>query len=93
MLSIDPARMTGAFFPMIQDSEGCDVMWCEPVLTNEQAVSVVQQGLPLIIKKHGVSIITIFFNSLNDSVSVFDSSSLLSGVDLCAADQHRSRKA
>ena len=93
MLSIDPARMTGAFFPMIQDSEGCDVMWCEPVLTNEQAVAVVQQGLPMIIKKHGVSIITTFFNSLNDSISVSRSPLSAEGVGLCAADQHRSRKA
>ena len=70
MLSIDPARMTGAFFPMIQDSESCDVMWCESVLTNEQAVSIMEQEIPHIIKKQGVSIITTFFNSLNDSVSV-----------------------
>ena len=70
MFAIDPVRMLTTFVPFIQDSEACNILWCEQVLTNKEAVSIIQQGIQFAVKKWGVDAISMYFNSLNDCVSV-----------------------
>lgn len=72
MLKIDCIQTLPIVAPLIRDGEGCSVMWCLSVLNNDQAIGILQKAILGLIKKQGVDALLLFYNSMNDYVSVFN---------------------
>lgn len=70
MLKIDCIQTLPIVAPLIRDGEGCSVMWCLSVLNNDQAIGILQKAILGLIKKQGVDALLLFYNSMNDYVSV-----------------------
>ena len=70
MIEIDCVKMMSLVTPLVRDAEGCAVLWSITVLANKEAIEVMQKGITLIIRKRGIDALLLFYNSMNDYVSV-----------------------
>lgn len=70
MLFIDCIQILPVVAPLIRDEEGCAVFWCLPVLSRKEPVEILQKAIHSVIRKRGVDALLIFYNSMNDSISV-----------------------
>ena len=46
------------------------VLWSITTLANKEAIEVMQKGITVVIRKRGTEALLLFYNSMNDYVSV-----------------------
>ena len=70
MIEIDCVKMMTLVTPLVRDAEGCAVLWSITTLANKEAIEVMQKGITVVIRKRGTEALLLFYNSMNDYVSV-----------------------
>lgn len=73
MIEIDCLKVVAVIAPQIRDIDGCNVLWSITTLLNKEAVEVIQKAISLVIRKRGNELVSMFYNSVNDYVSVSNS--------------------
>ena len=70
MIEIDCLKVIAVISPQVRDIHGCNVMWSISALANQEAVEVSQKAVSLVIRKRGNEMVSMYYNSMNDYVSV-----------------------
>lgn len=70
MIEIDCLKVIAVISPHVRDIHGCNVMWSIATFANQEAVEIIQKAISLVIRKRGNEMVAMYYNSLNDYVSV-----------------------
>lgn len=70
MLQINSIQTLPIAAPLVRDEEGCRVFWTRSILNNQAAVEILQKAVYSVISKGGLETLLLYYNSLNESISV-----------------------
>ena len=70
MIEIDCVKVIAVISPQVRDINGCNVMWSISTLFSQEAVEIIQKAISMVIRKRGNEMVSMFYNSVNDYVSV-----------------------
>ena len=68
MFQIDPIKTLPTLVPLAQDDEACACLWTPSA--SKECVEILSKSVDYSIRKRGVGVLSVLFNSLNDFVSV-----------------------
>ena len=70
MFRIDPKETLPFLASLARDMEACSHLWTPSILASKDSVDTLKTSIARVLQRYGADMVLVYYNSLNDYVSV-----------------------